>query len=120
MSYPPPAGPPGPPSGGYGAPPPGGFHQPGYGYGGYGSGLVEHPEGTTVLVLGIISLAVCGLLGPVAWIMGNGALREIDADPGRYSNRSQVQTGRICGIITTIVWALIILAVLLLAVARSS
>lgn len=39
-------------------------------------------NGTLILVLGILSLVLCGLLGPVAWIMGNNALRNIDAGLG--------------------------------------
>ena len=64
-------------------------------------GMVEHPQGTTVLIMGILSLVVCGFLGPFAWMQGNKALAEIDANPGRYSNRSNVNAGRICGMIAT-------------------
>src|SRR5438128_1906635 len=38
--------------------------------------FVPH-NGTVILVLGILSLVVCGLLGPVAWVMGNRDLKEI-------------------------------------------
>lgn len=89
-------------------PPPG----PGYGYGSpYGSpyGGYEHPQGTTILVLGILGLVVCQLLGPVAWVMGNNAMAEIDRNPMAYTNRSTVQAGRICGIIATALTALFIL-----------
>lgn len=122
MSDIPPSGPPPGPPFGYGGPPQGGFGQPGYGYGGYGgygSGTAEHPQGTTILVLGVCSLVftfVCGfgaLLGPVAWIMGNNALKEIDANPSLYSNRGSVSAGRICGIIAT---ALMVLGVAFLVI----
>ena len=75
---------------------------------------VEHPQGTTILVLGILSIVVCGLLGPFAWNMGNKTLREIDANPSVvYSNRGNVAAGRICGMIGTImVIALVALFVL--------
>lgn len=62
---------------------------------------VEHPKGTTILVLGILSLVVCGVIGPFAWVMGNRTLREIDASGYAYSNRSMVQAGRICGIVSS-------------------
>lgn len=98
-----------PPGGGYQAPggyqqpgaypPPGGYQQPAYG--GY-QATVDHPQGTTILVLGILSIVCCGLLGPVAWIMGNNALKEIDARPGTYGNRGSVQAGRIIGIIASV------------------
>lgn len=99
--------PPPPPGGGdYSAPPPpGGGHYPpppmgGAPYGGGPQGYpVDHPKGMTVLILGILSLVCCGPLGIVAWVMGNTALREIDAQPGRYGNRQLVQIGRILGIV---------------------
>jgi hypothetical protein len=86
-------------------------------YGAYG-GAREHPQGTTILVLGIVSLAgalLCGfllLLGPVAWIMGNTALAEIDQNPMAYSNRGNVQGGRICGIIATVLLVLGVLFIM--------
>jgi hypothetical protein len=67
----------------------------------YGGGQIEHPKGTTVLVLGILGLVVCGLIGPFAWAQGNNALAEIDRNPMAYSNRSTVQIGRILGIVGT-------------------
>ena len=80
MSTTPPPPPP-PPSGAPPPPPPpqqppGGYGPGGYGPGGYGAAGVpqEHPKGTTILVLGILSLVLCGLLGPFAWNMGNQAL----------------------------------------------
>ncbi|HEV7723017.1 MAG TPA: DUF4190 domain-containing protein [Iamia sp.] len=91
MSYPP---------GGYGGYPNQGYGPPGYG-GGYG-GQVEHPQGTTVLILGILGLVACQILGPFAWSMGNKALEEIDRDPLRYSNRGNVNAGRILGMVSTI------------------
>lgn len=62
-------------------------------------GAVDHPKGITILVLGILSLVCCAPLGIAAFIMGNTALKEIDADPARYSNRQIVVIGRILGII---------------------
>lgn len=90
--------PPPPPGGGGGYPPP----APGYVEGSGPMGPREHPKGTLILILGILSIVCIQLLGPVAWVMGNGALREIDANPGAYSNRGTVNAGRICGIIGTI------------------
>lgn len=106
-----------PASYGYGPQPGYGYGpQAGYGYGPYGGGPADHPRGTVVLVLGVLSLvltAVCAVgvvLGPVAWIMGNGVIKEIDASPGRYANRGQVQAGRICGIVATVLLIVGILA----------
>jgi uncharacterized protein DUF4190 len=82
-------------------PPP---NEPGpYGGSPYGGVPVEHSQGTTILVLGILSLLCFGIiLGPIAWVMGNNAMREIDQNPAGYSNRGTVVAGRICGIIGTV------------------
>jgi hypothetical protein len=96
----------------YGTTPP----PPGTGptYPGYGAPPPEHPRATTILVLGILSLVTCGILGIPAWIMGNTALREIDASRGALGGRGSVQAGRVCGIIATVILALTVL--LLIAV----
>ncbi|MBB6352044.1 DUF4190 domain-containing protein [Nonomuraea muscovyensis] len=73
---------------------------PNYGPSPYGPPLT-HPNGTTILILGILSLVVCSLIGPFAWVMGNRALREIDSSGYMYENRGHVQAGRICGIVGT-------------------
>lgn len=65
---------------------------------------------TIILVLGILSLICCGLLGPVAWIMGNNALRDIDAGLGNPNDRGLVVAGRILGIIGTVLMILGIIA----------
>ncbi|MEO6653559.1 MAG: DUF4190 domain-containing protein [Ilumatobacteraceae bacterium] len=82
-----------------------------------GGGRQEHPAGTTVLVLGILGLVVCGLLAPVAWIKGNTAKREMDAQPGvEWTNRGNITAGRICGMIGTGLIALGLLFVALVVV----
>ncbi|MGH9112053.1 MAG: DUF4190 domain-containing protein [Acidimicrobiales bacterium] len=83
----------------------------------YGPAQREHPQGTTILVLGILSLVICGILGPVAWVMGSNALAEIDRNPTVYGNRGSVAAGRICGIIATCLLILSILFVGLLIAA---
>jgi len=79
---------------------------PGYG-GVYGQ---DHPQGTIVLILGILGIVMCGVLAPIAWIMGRKALREVDASGATVSNRGQLQAGMVCGIIGTVLWGLGILA----------
>ena len=62
----------------------------------------EHPKGTTILVLGILGLVVCGVLAPVAWAMGNTAKKEMDAQPNvNWTNKGNITAGRICGIVGT-------------------
>ena len=79
----------------------------------HGSGQ-DHPKSTTVLVLGIVSLVVCQILGPFAWVMGNRVLREIDSSSGRIGGRSTANAGRICGIVASV---LLILSLVVLVVA---
>ncbi|WP_214317168.1 DUF4190 domain-containing protein [Nonomuraea sediminis] len=78
---------------------------PNYGPSYYGPPQQTHPNGTTILVLGILSLVICSILGPFAWSMGNKALREIDGSGYYYENRGQIQAGRICGMVAT--WLMI-------------
>ena len=53
-----------------------------------------------ILVLGILSFFCFGIvLGTIAFVMGTSALKEIDANPNAYTNRTAVQAGRICGAI---------------------
>jgi len=62
----------------------------------------EDSQATTVLVLGILSLVVCQILGPIAWVMGNTELAGIDAGRRPPQNRGTAQAGRILGIISTV------------------
>jgi len=62
----------------------------------------EDSQATTVLVLGILSLVVCQILGPIAWVMGNNELAGIDAGRRPPQNRGTAQAGRILGIIATV------------------
>lgn len=85
---------------------------------GYGVRPPEHPSATTALVLGIVGLvgiAFCGgltlVLSPFAWVIGRRAVREIDASPGRYSDREKANAGRIMGIIGTVLLALGVVAI---------
>src|SRR3954467_7957719 len=77
----------------------------------------DHPQTTTILILGILGLIGCGVLGPFAWSMGNKALREIDASNGQLGGRDTVNVGRILGIIATILLGVgLVFAVILFAV----
>jgi len=90
-----------------GPPPP--AYQTGWGYQGYPPyPAYQYPKpsnAVTVLVLGIIGLAVFWPLGIVAWVMGNTELREIDGGLRPPDGRSMAQAGRICGIIGTCLFA---------------
>jgi hypothetical protein len=108
--------PPGPPYGNwppnqYGAPP-------------YAFAVPDHPQATTVLILGIVSVAVCGFVAPFAWVMGNRVVREIDASHGQLGGRSQAQVGRIIGIVYTcimgVAFAIGVLALVIVLVGAAS
>ena len=70
----------------------------------------EHPQGTLVLVLGILGFFVVGICAPFAWYLGSKALREGRAAGVTFSNQQSIVVGRILGIVMTI---LLLLAVLL-------
>jgi hypothetical protein len=81
----------------------------------------QHPQANLALVLGILgtvlgmSCIVGGLLGIGGIVVGRRVRREIDAEPGRYTGRSQAVGGIVTGIIGvsifTLVTILIVLAV---------
>ena len=84
-------------------------------------GQIDHPQGTTILILGILGLVVCGICAPFAWVMGNKAKKEIDANPGRYRNAGNVNIGRILGMIGTILILVgIALSVLIIVLSAGS
>jgi hypothetical protein len=62
-------------------------------------------RGTTILVLGILSLiigCVGWIMGIMAWTMGNADLREMDAGRMDSSGRSVTHAGKVCGMISVI------------------
>jgi hypothetical protein len=76
----------------------------------------DHPSATTVLVLGILGLALCQVLSPFAWAMGNRVVAEIDAAGGQIGGRGPANAGRVCGIVGTIVLAVSLLFTLFMLV----
>jgi hypothetical protein len=65
-------------------------------------------------IVGITGFAFCltFLAAPFAWYFGAKAVREIDANPGRYDGRSEANAGKIMGIIGTILLILAVVAVI--------
>jgi uncharacterized membrane protein YidH (DUF202 family) len=59
-------------------------------------------RGAVVLVLGILGIVVCFICGIIAWVMGNGDLREMNAGIMDPSGRGMTQAGKICGMISVI------------------
>ncbi len=62
----------------------------------------EQSQATTILVMGILGLIICGILAPFAWVMGNKELAAIDSGLRSPENRSTANAGRILGIIGTV------------------
>ncbi len=83
--------------------PPGGYQQPYY-------MPPKHPQATTAMVLGILGLALCGIIAPFAWSTGSKAVKEIDANPAGYSGRGEANAGKIMGIVGTCFLAFGVLA----------
>lgn len=65
-------------------------------------GYTFSPRSGAILSLGILSLLLCALLGPVVWIMGSEELRRIDAGETSPIGRGAVVAGRVCGIISSL------------------
>jgi hypothetical protein len=60
-------------------------------------------RGSTVLVLGILSLALfCFPLGIAAWVMGNNDLTDMRRGTMDQTGEGPTQAGRICGMISSI------------------
>jgi len=57
---------------------------------------------TTILVLGILSLVVCAICGPIAWAMANRDLAAMNSGLMDPSGMEQTKAGKICGIIGTV------------------
>lgn len=93
-----------------------GFQPTAYG----AAALPKHPQAMTALVLGIVSLAgamACILpifCAPFAWYYGRKAVKEIDAEPQRYSGRSEAMGGMVTGIIGTVGLVLLIVLVFII------
>ncbi len=68
----------------------------------YPQSFMFPPRGGTVLTLGILSLVVCTVMGPIAWSMGNEELRRIDSGETSPEGRGSVTAGRVCGIISSV------------------
>ena len=64
------------------------------------------PNGPLILILGILSIVLCQILGPVAWIMGNNGMTLLNSGQGDEAQRGNVNAGRICGIVGTVILVL--------------
>jgi len=76
----------------------------------------EASQASTALVLGIIGLVCCQVLGIVAWIMANNELEGIKAGRRNPQNEGTATAARIIGIITTVLLAVGIIALIIGAI----
>ncbi len=65
-------------------------------------------RGVLILVLGILGIVCCFICGIVAWVMGNGDLREMAAGRMDPSGQGLTQAGKICGMISVILLIVVI------------
>jgi hypothetical protein len=91
-------------------------------YGTYGAAYLLPSRAGTVLTLGILSLVVCTILGPIAWSMGNEEMRRIENGETDPSQRGSASAGRICGIIGTamLIFTVVIFLFVMVAVGSAS
>ena len=95
-----PYGQPAQPYGQPGQPP---YGQPSYGYGGM---PVEHPQASTVQILGIVGIFV-GVCAFIAWYMGGQAKKEIQAG-APYPWDGKLKTGYMLGKVFSIIYLVVL------------
>ena len=99
-------------------------YQPAYGGSApYAVVQVSHPKAGTAMVFGILGIVlglscggIGGLLGIAGIVQGRRARDEIDAEPGRYSGRSQAVAGVITGTIGVVIAALAVVGIIVLVI----
>ena len=90
------------------------YHPNAAGQGSYGYSVVpDHPQATTVLIMGILGVALCQLVSPFAWYLGGKARKEIQASHGTLGGSTQVTIGWALGIVGSILLILGLLGVIL-------
>ena len=73
------------------------------------SGGMKPQRGGVILALGIIGIVVCFVCGIIAWVMGQGDLKEMKQGLRDPSGEQLTKAGMICGIIGTILGVLAII-----------
>lgn len=70
-------------------------------------------RGALILVLGILGIVACMPLGIVAWVMGNNDLAAMRSGRMDRSGESLTQVGKVLGILSAVLFALVIVFVAL-------
>jgi uncharacterized membrane protein YidH (DUF202 family) len=73
-------------------------------------------RGGIILTLGILGIVCCFICGIIAWVMGKSDLREMAAGRMDRSGEGLTQAGKICGMISVILW-IIALVIQILVIA---
>jgi len=68
----------------------------------YGAPPQEHPQGTMILICGILGIFIT-IFAPIAWYLGNKARAEIQASGVHYTNEQNISIGRMLGKVFTII-----------------
>ena len=85
---------------------------PGYQPGGV---LMEHPNATMILILGILGIVIsAGILSPIALVMGNKAKKE--CAEGKYALTSSLTIGWVLGLIGTILLAIGVVVMIIMII----
>lgn len=97
-------------------------HNYGYGYTGFDA-AADHPNAMPALILGILSIVLFPLVGPLAWYLAAKGQREARLDPGRWRTGGMLSAGKVLGIIGTVflvLGVLFFMAILLFAFVASA
>ena len=73
-----------------------------YGQQPYGAPPQEHPQGTLILIFGILGIFIT-IFAPIAWYLGNKAKEDIQTSGVQYSNEQNISIGRMLGKVFTII-----------------
>lgn len=77
----------------------------------------EHPQGSAILVLGIVGLFIT-ICAPIAWYLGSKAQKEIAASGVRYGNEQNIRVGKILGMVVSILAIVgIVIAMIIMVIA---
>jgi hypothetical protein len=63
-------------------------------------------RGTMILVFGILGIVLCVIFGIVAWVMGSGDLKQMQAGSMDRSGEGLTRAGMICGMVSVILNAI--------------
>jgi hypothetical protein len=73
-----------------------------YGQQPYGAPPQEHPQGTMILIFGILGIFIT-IFAPIAWYLGNKAKKDVQMSGVQYSNEQNISIGRMLGKVFTII-----------------